>query len=247
MRLWIAGHTLRVAAARLEGWARENAPLAGLEPRFRYEARMIELCRAWLALGRAEEAAGLLEKLAQAAQGRNGSRMAILPLLAAAWSGEPARALPALDEALRLGEPEGYLRSFLDAGEPVRQLLKAWLQHGRSKDQTALRTYALRVLASFEEPIPAQPQPAGLPEPLSEREQEVLRLVAKGLTNQQIATRLVISIRTVKKHIENIHGKLGVQNRTQAVARARELGMLECWADFCTLPRPKIGGEKPQN
>ena len=54
----------------------------------------------------------------------------------------------------------------------------------------------------------------------------MLQLVAKGLTNQQIAARLVISIRTVKKHVENIHGKLGAQNRTQAVARARELGLL---------------------
>jgi LuxR family transcriptional regulator, maltose regulon positive regulatory protein len=66
-----------------------------------------------------------------------------------------------------------------------------------------------------------------LPEQLSRREQEVLQLVAKGLTNQQIAERLVISIRTVKKHIENIHGKLGVQSRTQAAARARELGLFD--------------------
>jgi LuxR family maltose regulon positive regulatory protein len=65
-----------------------------------------------------------------------------------------------------------------------------------------------------------------LPEPLSQREREVLQLVAEGLTNQEIAARLVISIRTVKKHVENIHGKLGVQNRSRAVARGRTLGLL---------------------
>jgi LuxR family maltose regulon positive regulatory protein len=123
------------------------------------------------------------------------------------------------------------LRAFLDAGEPLRQALKAWLQHSRPKDDLALREYARRVLAAFEATLPGKPHPGthpgGLPEPLSEREQEVLALVAKGLTNQQIATRMVISIRTVKKHVENIHGKLGVQNRTQAVSRARELGLLD--------------------
>jgi len=70
-------------------------------------------------------------------------------------------------------------------------------------------------------------QAAELAEPLSLREKEVLALIAKGLSNQQIAERLLISVRTVKKHVENIHGKLGVQNRTQAVARARELRLLD--------------------
>jgi LuxR family transcriptional regulator, maltose regulon positive regulatory protein len=214
----------------LETWVRENASLAGLPLYFRHEARQIELCRAWLALGQKEEAAELLQRLERSASGRSGSRVAILALLAAARSEEPNRALAALEEALHLAEPEGYLRTFVNAGEPLPQILKAWLQHNRLKEDAPVREYARRMLAAFSAPETSGPkpptQPAGLAEALSEREQEVLLLVARGLTNQQIAARLVISIRTVKKHIENIHGKLGVQNRTQAVARARELGLI---------------------
>jgi LuxR family transcriptional regulator, maltose regulon positive regulatory protein len=225
VRLWIVEQNREA----LEAWADQNAFLAGQELRFRYEARRIDLCRAWVALGRREEAAALLERLAGSAGERNGSRMVILPLLAAANCEEPTRAWIALEEALRLGEPEGYLRVFVNAGEAVRQVLKAWLQRGPAKDERRLRNYAQRVLAAFDAPTApkAMAQAAELPEPISGREREVLVLVAKGLTNQQIAARLVISIRTVKKHVENIHGKLGVQNRTQAVARARELRLLD--------------------
>ncbi len=225
VRLWVAEGD----RPSLENWVREKSPPEGHELTFRYEARMIELCRAWLALGRKEEAAGLLERLAESAGGRLGSQVAILALLAAAWSDQPARAMAALEEALEKGEPEGYLRTFLDAGEPFRQVLKSWLQHTRSKEKTRLREYAQRLLSAFDgNRIQLKPSshPIGQAEPLSEREMEVLLLVAKGLTNQQIASRLVISVRTVKKHLENIHGKLGVQNRTQAVVRARELGLL---------------------
>jgi LuxR family maltose regulon positive regulatory protein len=230
-RTWVHLWTAENNTSALETWASENAPLAGQEFHFRNETRRIELARAWLALGRKEEASALLQRLAGAASERNGRRVIILALLVAAYSAEPGRAIPILEEALRLGEPGGYLRTFVDAGEPVRQMVKAWLQHPRSKDHPLLREYAHRVLAAFEEPELGRPKPSAPPEklaePLSEREQEVLQLVAQGLTNQQIATRLVISIRTVKKHVENIHGKLGVQNRTQAVAHARALGLLK--------------------
>ncbi len=223
--LWVAEEN----RAALETWVRDKTPLAGQELNFRYEARLIEVCRAWLALKRKEEAASLLERLAEAAGERRGSRIAILALLAVARSEQPDRALAALEEALELAEPDGFVRTFLNAGEPIRQVLKAWLQHTHPKDKLELREYAQRLLKAFDEskagPI-LSIQTGGLAEPLSDREQEVLLLVAKGLTNQQIAERLVISIRTVKKHLENIHGKLGVQNRTQAVARAQDLGLL---------------------
>jgi LuxR family maltose regulon positive regulatory protein len=199
------------------------------ELRFRYESRLIDLCRTWMALGRNDAAAGLLETLAEAARERNGSRITILTLLAAARSREAAPAMAALEEALRLAEPEGYLRAFLDVGEPLRQVLVLWLKNQRSNIDLRLYEYTQQVLSSFDVTwMPSRTtaaQPVGLPEPLSEREQEVLLLVAEGLTNQQIADRLVISVRTVKKHVENIHGKLGVQNRTQAANRARELGL----------------------
>jgi LuxR family transcriptional regulator, maltose regulon positive regulatory protein len=184
-------------------------------------------------LGQNAKAAGLLDRLNERAAGRAGRRIAILALAAAANSADPFRSISALEEALRLAEPEGYLRTFVDAGEPARRVLQAWLQQSHSIDDAPLREYAQRVLVTFEGLAnkpgrPGQITPsAELPEPLSERELEVLQLVAQGLTNQQIADRLVISIRTVKKHVENIHGKLGVQNRTQAVARARDLGLLD--------------------
>jgi ATP/maltotriose-dependent transcriptional regulator MalT len=225
VRLWIAQRNL----PSLETWVHENAPVAESQICFRYEARLIELCRAWLALGCKEQAAGLLDRLADVAIGRNGRRIAILALLAAARSDDPVSAYPALEEALTLGEPEGYMRVFLDAGEPFQQVLKAWLRHKHSEGKSQLISYAQQLLKAFEEPliIPmSSTHPTELIEPLSKREMEVLTLVAKGYTNQQIAACLVISIRTVKKHIENIHGKLGVQNRVQAVARSKELGLL---------------------
>jgi LuxR family maltose regulon positive regulatory protein len=200
------------------------------ELRFRCEAGLIELCRAWLALGHNQEAAALLERLRASTEERDGSRIVILILLSVAhYQNEPALAESALDEALRLGETEGYLRTFVDAGETLRQTLKAWLQHNPKAMDDSLRAYAQQVLLAFEGPAgmsKIDESTQDLPEPLSQREREVLQLVAEGLTNQEIAARLVISIRTVKKHVENIHGKLGVQNRSRAVARGRTLGLL---------------------
>ena len=115
----------------LQDWASENEPYREKSLSFRYEARQIELCRAWLALGRGEEAVGLLERLAEAAPGRNGSRVSILVLLASALYQQPAKALPVLEESLRLAEPEGYLRTFREAGEPLSQMLRLWLQSGQ--------------------------------------------------------------------------------------------------------------------
>jgi LuxR family maltose regulon positive regulatory protein len=134
--------------------------------------------------------------------------------------------LHALQEALTLAEPEGYVRIFLDEGEPVRGLL----HRIRSDNPDALlRKYSERLLIAFGEIVSnASPSPTSksLPEPLSAREVEVLRLVGQGLSNREIADRLVISLPTVKKHVENIHGKLGVKNRSQAILRAQELKLL---------------------
>jgi len=225
IQLWSAGEN----QAALETFVRETSARAELEPCFRYETGQIELCRAWLALGRTEEAAALLERLSASTGERHGSRIAILTLMTVAYHEDAALAEAALDEALRLGKPEGNLRTFVDAGDPLRQTLKAWLQHNPRAKDISLRAYAQRVLLAFEGPAKMSKIDGAtqdLPEPLSKREQEVLQLVAEGLTNQQIAARLVISIRTVKKHVENIHSKLGVENRTGAVARGRSLGLL---------------------
>ncbi len=217
-------------------WARQTADKTPLDGRFRYEMRLITLGRAWLALGQTSEALSILEHLAEqnAPSGRSGQRVELLALLAAAQRGagseEPA--LGTLAEALRLGAPEGYIQVFLEMGEPMRKMLGEWARQAeRAEVQGSELKYARRLLKAFASKKAKSENSArlgqeALEEPLSTREMEVLRLLAQGLTNQQIAERLVISVRTVKKHVENIHGKLGVQNRTQAAAKARQYGLL---------------------
>jgi LuxR family maltose regulon positive regulatory protein len=222
LQVWIAEQD-RTA---LEDWACQQANLADGEMRFRLEPQSIELCRIWLELGRKAEASALLARLNVAAGERAGSRIRILALYAVANSDQPRVALPALEQALRLAEPEGYRRCFLEAGQDLAGLLRLWLEDGVDRSDPALRAMVIDLLAAFENSLAPSTQNARLVEPLSKRELEVLHWVAEGLTNAQIAERLVISVRTVKKHIENLHGKLGVQNRTQAVARARELRIL---------------------
>jgi LuxR family transcriptional regulator, maltose regulon positive regulatory protein len=173
-----------------------------------------------------ERAQALLERLCQAteAEGRAGVQIEALALEALAhWRrGERAGALTALERALRLAEPDGYVRLFADLGLPMARLL----QEARSR--AVLPDYVEKLLAAFggDLPLPASVE-AVLPEPLSPREQEVLGLVAAGLTNREIAEQLVISSETVKKHTGTIYGKLGVSNRTEAVARARALDLLD--------------------
>ena len=140
-----------------------------------------------------------------------------------------AQAIEALSRVLAQAAPEGYVRLFLDEGEPMAKLLHDVATVAKAD----LRAYARRLLDAYEreQAGPAPPAAKSLPgstlvEPLSERELEVLRWVAAGLSNREIADKLVISARTVKKHAQNIYGKLGVNNRTQAAARARELNLL---------------------
>ena len=156
----------------------------------------------------------------------------ILRCLAHVRRGDPGEALADLERALALGEPEGYARIFLDEGQPVQMLLAQWLAHA---NPGPLRDYAVHLVSQFDaEPQAAaaqQPAPAARPqqaliEPLSRRELEVLRLIALGKTNPEIARQLVVAPGTVKAHAAHIYTKLDVSNRTQAVARARQLGLL---------------------
>jgi LuxR family maltose regulon positive regulatory protein len=150
-----------------------------------------------------------------------------------------AEALAALEHALTLAEPEGYARVFLDEGEPLRLLIADFrvLIEKRQADPAVrkLTQYAVMLLAAFSLPdvTAALPQIknqksaiSNLIEPLSARELEILHLIADGLTNQEIADRLVLSLPTIKWHTGNLYGKLGVNSRTQAVAKARELCLL---------------------
>jgi len=151
----------------------------------------------------------------------------ILQALSLQAQGDTDQAITTLEQALTLAEPEGFIRVFVDAGPPMARLLYEAVTRGIAPD------YARRLLAAFPvtEPERADPSETQVPkselvELLSERELEVLQLIAEGLTNPEIASRLFLSLNTVKVHARNIYGKLGVHNRTQAVARARVLGVL---------------------
>ena len=152
-----------------------------------------------------------------------------LVLLAVALDahGERARAVEVLDEALALAEPGGFIRLFVDEGAPMARLLYEACSRG------VHAAYVRQLLAAFpvdgtDEDVPPTTPAAGtrLAEPLSARELEVLPLIADGLTNQEIAVRLYLSLHTVKAHARNIYAKLGVSSRTQAVAKGRALGLL---------------------
>ncbi|MCP4535338.1 MAG: response regulator transcription factor, partial [Delftia sp.] len=130
--------------------------------------------------------------------------------------GRVDQAVRVLERVLSITESEGHVRAFVSKGAPMAKLLR----------QTAARGIAVervgRLLAAFGQPK----HPSPLIEPLTEREIEVLRLVAAGLSNREIADELFVTVGTVKRHVSNVYGKLNVNKRTQAVARARELGLL---------------------
>ncbi|MDD5367898.1 MAG: LuxR C-terminal-related transcriptional regulator [Anaerolineaceae bacterium] len=130
-----------------------------------------------------------------------------------------------IESALSLAEPEGYIRVFIDVGEPARELLAAYLRPAA----TGHRLYAHTLLDAFSASGDAGSpclQTSGLIEPLSGRELEVLHHLALGKTNQQIARQLIVAAGTIKAHTASIYRKLDVSNRTEAVARARQLGIL---------------------
>jgi LuxR family maltose regulon positive regulatory protein len=140
-----------------------------------------------------------------------------------ALKGNTSDAVACLMEVLQLAAPEGYISTFVDEGETMRQLLN----DSKRKVPAGLRNYVERVLMGFGvSENQAIKREAGNSSDLSEREKEILTLIAEGLSNQQIAARLVISITTVKTHVGNIFNKLGVTSRTQALARADGLGLL---------------------
>ncbi len=235
-RVWLAQGRLGEAL----GWARERGLSAHGDLSYLREFEHITLARVLLARYKSDreeryihEAMGLLERLRTAAEEgkRMGSVIEILVLQALArhMQGDTSAALEPLERALTLAEPEGYLRIFVDEGRPMAQLLSETATHG------IILGYVGRLLSAFESEehksageshlppvLPAQ----SLVEPLSHRELEVLRLIAQGLSNREISERLFLALSTVKGHNRIIFSKLMVQNRTEAVACARELGLL---------------------
>jgi LuxR family maltose regulon positive regulatory protein len=201
-----------------------------------HEGEYLTLARVWIAQARADregpflsDTLGLLDRLLQDAEAkaRMSSRLEILLLRALAWQahGNNTNALTALERVLALAEPEGYIRLFLDEGVPMLALLRLARTRGLAPDYltTLLTASGQQTAATAPRSVPRS---AVLVEPLSERELEVLRLLARGDSNEEIAEQLVIAISTVKRHVSNILAKLTVSNRTQAVAHSRELGLL---------------------
>jgi LuxR family maltose regulon positive regulatory protein len=217
-RLWIAQGDLAAA----NRWAQASGLKdADSSATFSNEVEYLALARLLIAQDNLKDAESLLLRLnrAAAASERNGSLIEILILQAVTFAAQKRseEALSALGQALDLAEPEGFMRIFLDEGALMAKLLR------QAVAQDLHATYALRLLNALGETAQA-PQP--LIEPLSERELEVLRRVAAGYSNREIAQELVVATGTVKKHLTNIYGKLDVASRTQAVAKAKELGLL---------------------
>lgn len=234
-RAWLALRQGDLASAAR--WVTSFDPQSAGECRLQWEQDGRVAARIWLAQGKLAEAEALLSRLLMEAsidtQGGAAIELAALQALVLEAQQRPDEARQTLRRALALAEPEGYVRLFVDEGTPMRALLADCRLPGDAAS-APLAGYIEHLLAAFDPSVPAWPdhpkredRPAqALVEPLSDRELEVLRLMAQGLSNPQIARKLYLSPNTLKAHARNIYAKLDVHNRIEAVNRARELGLL---------------------
>ncbi len=215
--LWLAGGETERAAAWVSDTklSPNDEQMAGREFEYLTYARLLAMG------GQPDAAQRILARLLEITrqQGRASISLIILLLQALLFQaqGKQDAALKAVAEALLIGEKGGFARSFMDMGGPLLPLQKTAAAQGITPDYTH---YLLTQLTT--PPVPQIPKP----DALSERELEVIRLIAAGLKNQDIADQLVISLNTVLYHTKNIYSKLNVTHRTQAVQRARELDLL---------------------
>jgi LuxR family maltose regulon positive regulatory protein len=226
-RLWIAQGDLEKALYLIQenGVPLNDLPCEGGIPHRREPVYLI-LVRLHLAQNDCDAALALVQRLLQQLEGTSRTARVIeaLVLLALACQAkrDMDRALAALRKVFSLTRPEGYVRTFLDEGEAMIRLLF------QAKSPQTGTGYAAELLSAMGHVLGRATPPAQLLiEPLTSRELEVLALVEAGYSNQDIATRLVISLPTVKRHISNIYAKLGTSTRTQAVSRAKELNLLQ--------------------
>ncbi|NUO79132.1 hypothetical protein HUU05_03575 [candidate division KSB1 bacterium] len=237
MSLW--EHDL-TAAAR---WAKTSHLATDENFSFGREIEYLTFVRVLFAQTRYDEAITLLNRLQRTVEADGRVRclveISVLQALAHKNLAQAQQAMLALERALTLAEPEGYIRTFVDEGAPMVELLRQFIRDQRerpSEASQALQSYAMKLLAAFPpELAPAAVQThktsAALPasylvDPLSERELEVLKLIANGLSNPEIARKLFVANSTVKRHINNIYAKLNVHTRTQAVAKGKGLKLL---------------------
>ncbi len=221
LELWLTQDRLRAAV----NWSDRMQSDETIQQRPESEIAQMATARVLIVKGDAPSVGLALELLAPLVQsarveGRVGIQIEAMALQALAYwrRGERSDALTSLEQTLRLAEPEGYLRLFADLGQSMARMLQE--AHSRGM----MPRYVASLLAACGSPASDEP---ALPEPLTDREQETLSLIAAGLTNAEIAERLFISPETVKKHAGNIYSKLGTRTRTEAVARARALGLLD--------------------
>jgi LuxR family transcriptional regulator, maltose regulon positive regulatory protein len=227
VRIWLTQGKLAVVSQ----WVRERELNPDDKPTYLHEMEYIVFARFLIAQGRLDESARLLQRLFEAAEaGGRISRVIeilILQALATESGGNTTQALTKLEEALTLAEPGGFIRIFVDEGPPVAHLLYEALS------REIVPEYVRRLLAAFPtaeaghmDQLAAQVPDSDWVEPLSKREIEVLQLIGEGLTNPEIASKLCLSLNTIKTHTRSIYAKLNVNNRTQAVNRARALGII---------------------
>jgi LuxR family maltose regulon positive regulatory protein len=219
-RLWLEQGRLREAT----DWVRERALSADDDLSFMREFEHVTLARVLLAQND-REALPLLERLTGAAEagGRTGAVIETLVLRALGHEAakEQRAALEHLERALLLAEPEGYVRLFLDEGDRMRELLRRAAARGVAEGPVK------RLLAGSRADTPGAGEPSGEASLLlTPRELVILRLIAGGLRNKEIAERLSITTATVKRHVANAYGKLGVSHRTAALKKAEELNLL---------------------
>jgi LuxR family maltose regulon positive regulatory protein len=220
-RFWLSSHRLALA----ERWADSCDLDPYMPPEYERHIEHLTYVRLLLQQGRPELALAILARIDQlaVASGRQGDRVEILLLTALAHKAvdQATEAFTALQEALAMGSLGGYLRTFVAEEERLTPLLR------HASARISHRDYVKSIMAEITQAAVASPLgPSDMPDALSEREIEVLRLVAAGLSNRAIGQHLFISEKTVKTHLSNIMGKLGVGNRTQAVEQARHLGVL---------------------
>ena len=221
-------------------WASERGLSASDAASYAREPEHLVLARLLLAQDQPDRARALLDRLLALAetQERTSSiiEINVLRALVVSAIGDQLDAVGTLASALELAYPQGYVRLFADEGARMGELLSQLVAVQRS-DRTTARDVPLGYLGQLLRVIERDASPStsmasrgtgipGLVEPLTEREREVLVLVATGKTNRQIAGELFVALDTVKKHVSHIFEKLGATNRTEATARARELGLL---------------------